>query len=87
MTTPTSNQSVPPHPTPSKQQLQIYDALVNLENELNAATALNSVLFDKAHYFMELCEDAGKVLGYAHKERQKLKEALKPLTATYDNRA
>lgn len=86
MTTSTTNQSVPPPPIPNKQHLQIYDALVNLENELNAADALNSLLFDKAHYFVQLSEDCGKAITLAHKERQKLKEILKPLTAIYDSR-
>ena len=55
---------------------RIHDALQNLETELNGADALYLILLEKAHYFHNLCEDAGKMLKQAKAEYQNLKEAL-----------
>lgn len=85
MTHPNSTTALPcPQPASSrikrrlsrKERFRIHDALQNLDNELSGASALSLLLWEKANYCINMCEDLGFMLDRAEDERLKLYQAL-----------
>lgn len=61
-----------------KKRLRINDKLADLENNLSGAAAVIDILTDKAHYFLDLCIDAGVISDRARTDYKELCETLAP---------
>lgn len=54
----------------------IQDALGNLEHELKVADAVCFILWDKAHYFVQMCEETANYIDRAQQFYQELRETI-----------